>query len=250
MRIIAFLCGILFAYGVQAQMFYDMGGHSANKYNEAETYEVTKKEPEQKQADVSVSAERKTGYEAVVDEGVRHEIKSDAAYIYGEPDEVLCFGVKRKNPKQRKATLNGYEHVGNCGSLNQEGVKAIQENLFKDSAYTLGVMKPSNCVASPKLLLRFRKGYDFADALLSGEGDSCPVVTFIYAGESKELYANKNKEWLKDFIAAVSADVEVLENAKQDSGSMFRARKVDPEEKIEEQPAQPAEQKVWGRRFN
>lgn len=248
MKIIALLCGVLFTYNVQAQMFYDMGGHSATKYNDAESFEP-RKEAVKKQVETSVVAEKKTGYEAIIDDAVRREIKSDAAYIYGEPDEVLCFGVKRKKAKERMATLNGYQHIGNCGSLNPEGVKAIQENLFKETGYTLDMMKPSTCVSSPKLLLRFRKGYDFADLLLSGDGESCPVVTYIYAGEAKELYANRNKEWLKDFITAVSADVEELETAKKDSESMFKARKVEPKTQVEEQ-TKPVEQKVWGRRFN
>ena len=150
--------------------------------------------------------------------------------------------------------MNGYEHVGNCGSLNAEGTKAIQENLLKDSSYTLGMAKPSTCVSTPKLLLRFRKGYDFADLLLSGEGDACPVVTFLYGGETRELYANKNKEWLKDFIAAVSSDIEPLD--LKDSESMFKARKLEPKSEDSQAGADtPAEekvpeQKVWGRRFN
>lgn len=251
MKIIILLIGVLFTYNVQAQMFYDMGGHSARKYNDAEFFVEDKKETKQEKTEGTTFAGKKTGYEAVIGEGVRREIRiSDAAYIYGEPDEVLCFSVRRKSPKVRQPTLNGYEHVGNCGSLNEEGMKEIQGNLFKDDGYSLGMMKPSDCVSSPKLLLRFRKGYDFADLFLSGDGDSCPVVTFMYAGESKDLYANRNKEWLKNFITAVSSNIELLETAKKDSGSLFRARKVDPQEEEAGQVEQPVEQKVWGRRFN
>ena len=185
-------------------------------------------------------------FEKAVAKEIRERIRADAAYIVGEPDETLCYGVARKSPKKRSATIDGYAHTGNCGSLNETGMAEVQKTLFNAASYDLNVTKISSCVITPRLALRFRKGFDIVDVILSG--GTCPAVQFLYAGDTKEFSAKPIKEWLDTFIDAVSSDLEPVNAADMEkaAGNMFKKR--DPA--AEEAPAepQPAAPVMWGRR--
>ena len=231
------------AFPAQAQLFYDVGGSGFDSA-EPETLEAAEfKIPE---AEKPQKTEPEMPFEKIVAKEIQERIRPDASYIVGEPDEVLCFGVARKSPKKRSATINGYAHLGNCGSLNDTGLKEVQKQLLSAESYQLNVTKISSCIITPRLALRFRKGYDFVDLILSGGG--CPGVVFMYGGDSREFYAKPIQDWLNNFISAVSNDLEPLDKDKsKEQESLFKARTVVEEPAPE--PQKPAAPKVWGRRF-
>ncbi len=233
------------AVPARAQLFYDVDSSfdSAASPDQAASSDPSSasfsEESAQKQ-------EEELPFKQIVAKEIQERIRPDASYIVGEPDEVLCFGVARKSPKKRSATINGYAHLGNCGSLNDTGLKEVQKQLLNASSYQMNITKISSCIVMPRLALRFRKGYDFVDLILSG--GNCPGVTFIYGGDSREFYAKPIQEWLNNFISAVSNDLEPLDKDKsKDQASLFKARTVTEEAAPE--PQQPAAPKVWGRRF-
>ena len=185
-------------------------------------------------------------YEQIVAKEIRERIRSDAAYIIGEPEEALCYGIARKSPKKRSATIDGYAHTGNCGSLNETGMTEVQSKLFNAASYDMNVTKIASCVTTPRLALRFRKGFDFVDIILSG--GNCPAVFFLYGGDTKEFSAKPIKDWLDTFIEAVSKDLEPLnpEEMEKTAANMFKKR--DPAEEAKEKQEKPAAPKMWGRR--
>ena len=190
-------------------------------------------------------------FEKIVSKGIRERIRSDAAYIIGEPEETICYGIARKSPKKRSATIDGFAHTGNCGTLNETGMAEIQTKLFNEQSYDMSVSKIASCVIAPKLALRFRKGFDIVDIILSG--GTCPAVLFLYGGDTKEFSAKPIKEWLDTFIEAVSNDLEPIdqgENAKK-AANMFKKRSPEEEaaeKEAAEKPEAPAAPKMWGRR--
>lgn len=223
-----------------AQMFYNTGSsfdstgsssYGGNSLRLSENEDVKKEE---------------APFEKIVAKEIRERIRADAAYVIGEPDEAFCYGIARKSPKKRSATINGYAHTGNCGSLNETGMTEVQNKLFKAESYDMNVTKIVSCVTTPKLALRFTKGFDFVDVILSG--GNCPAVVFLYGGDTKEFSAKPIKDWLDTFIEAVSKDLEPLdaEDSKK-STALFRKKEVD-EEKPATEPAKPAAPKMWGRR--
>ncbi|HBO59404.1 MAG TPA: hypothetical protein DD624_05800 [Alphaproteobacteria bacterium] len=233
------------AFPARAQLFYDIDSSfdSASSSDQPAASELSSasftEESAQKQ-------DAELPFEKIVAKEIQERIRPDASYIVGEPDEVLCFGIARKSPKKRSATINGYAHLGNCGSLNDTGLKEVQKQLLSAQSYQMSVTKISSCIVTPRLALRFRKGYDFVDLILSG--GNCPGVTFIYGGDAREFYAKPIQDWLNNFISAVSNDLEPLDNDKsKDQENLFKARTVTEEAAPE--PQQPAAPKVWGRRF-
>ena len=231
----------LWTSNASAQMFYNAKS-SFDSTGSTSTRAATPK----KSGEEDVNQEE-APFEKIVAKAIRERIRADAAYIVGEPDETLCYGIARKSPKKRSATIDGYAHTGNCGSLNETGMSEIQTKLFSAESYDINVTKIASCVITPKLALRFRKGFDFVDVILSG--GTCPAVLFLYGGDTKEFSAKPIKEWLDTFIDAVSNDLEPInqEQAKT-GGNMFKKRSSEQEAEAQPEPAKPAAPKTWGRR--
>ena len=196
--------------------------------------------------------EEEAPFEKIVSKAIRERIRSDAAYIIGEPEETICYGIARKSPKKRSVTIDGYAHIGNCGTLNETGMAEIQAKLFKEESYDMNVSKIASCVITPKIALRFRKSFDFVDVILSG--GTCPAVLFLYGGDTKEFSAKPIKDWLDTFIDAISNDLEPVneEEASKKASNMFKKRSPEEEkaeqEENEKKQAAPAAPKMWGRR--
>ncbi|MBO4644275.1 MAG: hypothetical protein J5716_06685 [Alphaproteobacteria bacterium] len=236
------LIGLFFlgAPKASAQMFYN--ARSDFDKTGSTAYRATA-EKTPKEGDSEVPAP----FEVIVSAGIRERIRSDAAYIIGEPDETICYGIARKSPKKRSETIDGYAHIGNCGTLNETGMSEIQEKLFNELSYDMKISKIASCVTTPKIALRFRKGFDFVDVILAG--GNCPAVYFLYGGETREFSAKPIKEWLDTFIEAVSGDLEPLnpEIMERAAANMFRKRSSKDDNPPEAKPAQEAP-KMWGRR--
>lgn len=227
-----------------AQMFYNPGGRSFDSTGSATT-RTSSTAP--KQSEDEFDYKEPEAYEVNVSPEIRERIRADAAYIVGEPDEALCYGIARKSPKKRAATIDGFAHTGNCGSLNETGMKEVRDKLFNVASYDMNVTKVVSCITTPRLALRYRKGFDFVDVILSG--GNCPAVFFMYGGDTKEFSAKPIKDWLDTFINAVSQDLEPVnpEEAAQAGGNLFRKRDENEADAAPE-PAQPAAPKRWGRR--
>lgn len=238
---VSLFCGLFLSLSpVQAQMFYnpkssfDAAGSSTSGGGSIRTPE----EPNYNK--------KEEPFEKIVSNEIRERIRPDAAYILGEPDDVYCYGIARKSPRKRDATIDGYAHIGNCGTLNDVGLAEVQKQLLKASSYDMTVSKISSCVVTPRLALRFRKNFDFVDLILAG--GNCPGVIFIYGGDNREFFAKPIGEWLETFITAVSNDMEPLNQEETKEGvGLFRRREDKPKETGQKQA--PAGPKQWGRRF-
>ena len=231
---------VFLTFPAVAQMFYNAGSSfdsTGSTSSSATSFSVSESDPNQEEAP----------FEKIVSKEIRERIRADAAYIIGEPDEALCYGIARKSPKKRSATIDGYAHTGNCGALNSVGMTEVQKQLFNSASYDMNVTKIASCVTTPRLVLRFRKGFDFVDVILSG--GHCPAVVFMYGGDTKEFSAKPIKEWLDTFIEAVSNDLEPVETeeAQKQAASIFRKRTPE-EETAQKEPEKPAAPTFWGRR--
>lgn len=227
-----------------AQMFYSSSFDSAPSAQQT----PAKNKPKAPEHDEDPETEH-------VPSPIKERLRNDALRIVVKPDEVLCYGISRKKPKDKTDTISGYALNGECGTLNEEGLAAVQEKFLNLASFDMTTPKiSSSCVIKPRLLLRFHRGVDFVDVVLSGE--KCPGILYLYGGETKEFLAKPMNEWLDTFISAVSNDiVPISEVTKKDDKQIFvRRKKADetekPKEAAETAEETPAAQKTWGRRFN
>lgn len=253
------LVSVLTASNAGAQMFYS-SSYDSGFSKSSSTPEKPKNEPVE-----DTDPETKD-----IPAPIKDRLRLDAVHVLAAPDEVYCYGIARKNPKNKTDTVSGYALNGECGTLNEEGLKAVQEKFFDLASFEMSASKISSaCVIKPRVMLRFRRGIDFVDAVVSG--DKCPGIVYFYAGETKEFYAKPISEWMDTFITAVSNDVIPIGADPETKKMPFMVR---PKKAPEPPPApmnapdginvkapagdgaqppappEPPAQKVWGRKFN
>lgn len=95
-----------------------------------------------------------------------------------DSEQVFCYQIAPKPAGYTGYTIDGMALTGFCG---------IVENDLKDMIVTQFLATPENissdverCVIRPKLMLRFVKGVDFTDLLLSSP---CHSFSVFYAGQ-------------------------------------------------------------------
>lgn len=231
----------------EAQMFYRENSSSFNSVSSPSTSEPARRDS------ASSDPYAQEPYEKMVSGDIRERIKPDAASVLAQPDEVLCYGIARKSPKKRGPTIDGYAHTGNCGVLNDVGLAEVQKKILRSESFDMNVSKIASCIVTPRLVLRFRKGSDFVDAVLSG--GNCPGVLYLYGGETKEFSARPMSEWLDTFIEAVSKDLEPLGQEKNEAqnslGALVKRRDPGAEDAApSDEPPPPPAPRRWGRQFN
>lgn len=109
---------------------------------------------------------------------IQSEIKDEAGYNIMHPEQVFCYHVTRRPKDYTGYTLNKFAITGYCGELDKNQTATAYEALFTKSANILTTK--SDCRIEPKLILRFVRGVDYTDVLLSSP---CHSITVFYAGK-------------------------------------------------------------------
>ena len=181
-----------FAAPVSAQMFYNAG--TGFDSTGASSYGGNSLRPSAEESDTGNKEEEP--YEKIVAREIRERIRADAAYIVGEPEEALCYGIARKSPKKRSATIDGYAHTGNCGSLNETGMKEVQNKLFSAASYDMNVTKIVSCVTTP--VWRCVSEKDLTLWTLFYPAETARPFCFYTAAIQKNFPPNRSKNgWIR-----------------------------------------------------
>lgn len=103
---------------------------------------------------------------------------SDAAtYNIANAEQVFCYHVAKKPKGFTGYTLNNFAVTGYCGELDIGATATTYEALFTQSPNI--ITAPAACTIEPRVMLRFVRGVDYTDVLLSSP---CPSFTIFYAG--------------------------------------------------------------------
>ncbi|MBP5698981.1 MAG: hypothetical protein J6W96_05595 [Alphaproteobacteria bacterium] len=105
------------------------------------------------------------------------EIKEDAAANLSSPEQVFCYHVTRRPADYTGYTLDRFAVTGYCGELDTSEIITTYEALFTKNTNVL--TQKSDCRVEPKLMLRFVRGVDYTDVLLS---NPCSSITVFYGG--------------------------------------------------------------------
>lgn len=96
-------------------------------------------------------------------------------------EQVFCYQVANRPNDYSGYTINGMALTGFCGVLNPELKTMIEEQLFANSG-NIDFNTTEQCVIKPKLMLRFVKGIDATDVLISAP---CHSIAIFYGGKVK-----------------------------------------------------------------
>ena len=97
-----------------------------------------------------------------------------------EAEQVFCYEVFPQDPNFEGYTIEGFPVRGFCGMLAPQVRNIISTSLFA-SKLVVDFNNEERCVIQPKLMLRFVRGVDYADVLLSSP---CYALAIFYGGSS------------------------------------------------------------------
>ncbi|MFV0626715.1 MAG: hypothetical protein ACK5N8_05150 [Alphaproteobacteria bacterium] len=121
-----------------------------------------------------------------------------AAKNITDAEEVFCYFVEAVTPDYNGYTLDGMAVKSYCGNMAPE-VKNVVTTVLLGTEENISSTR-ENCIIRPRMILRFVRGVDYTDVLLSSP---CYSFTIFYAGKVKSYNFTPGSEiidtLLKDF---------------------------------------------------
>lgn len=97
-------------------------------------------------------------------------------------EQIFCYHVTKRPKSFNGYTIDGMAITGYCGELDASKAATAYAALFTQNQNILTTV--SECHIEPRILLRFARGVDYADVLLSSP---CPSFTIFAAGKFKSF---------------------------------------------------------------
>lgn len=129
-------------------------------------------------ADSAPAWEPNPEYDTVLDE-ISSAIGSSALNNITNSEQVFCYQIANKPDNYTGYTLDGMAIVGFCGVINQQLQTLIKSELMMNPNNILFDVT-ENCVIRPQIMLRFVRGIDSTDVLLSSP---CHALAIFYGGK-------------------------------------------------------------------
>lgn len=96
-----------------------------------------------------------------------------------DSEQVFCYQIANKPENYTGYTLDGMAIVGFCGVINPDLQELMKHELLMNPDNLL-FDETENCVIRPQVMLRFVRGVDATDVLLSSP---CHAVAIFYGGK-------------------------------------------------------------------
>ena len=96
-----------------------------------------------------------------------------------DSEQVFCYQIANKPENYTGYTLDGMAIVGFCGVINNELQELIKYELLKNPENLL-FNQTEDCIIRPQIMLRFVRGIDSTDILLSSP---CHAIAIFYGGK-------------------------------------------------------------------
>jgi len=113
---------------------------------------------------------------------IKSAIPEAASYNIMNAEQIFCYHVTKRPKSYTGYTLDGMAIDGFCGELDSSQTSTAYDALFTQGPNILHTV--ANCHIEPKLMLRFVRGVDYTDVLLSSP---CPSFTVFYGGKYKSF---------------------------------------------------------------
>ncbi|MBP3346033.1 MAG: hypothetical protein J6L86_03250 [Alphaproteobacteria bacterium] len=98
-----------------------------------------------------------------------------------DAEQVFCYEVASRSNTYSGYNMDGMALKGFCGVLSKEQQKDVVDSFLK-TAGNVDFEKTENCIINPRIMLRFVRGVDNTDVLLSSP---CHSFSVFYGGTVK-----------------------------------------------------------------
>lgn len=144
----------------------------------------------------------------VILEEISSAVGSSAMNNITNAEQIFCYQVTNKPENYNGYTLDGMAIVGFCGIINNQLKEMIVSELFMNPDNIIFDVT-ENCIIRPKIILRFVRGVDSTDVLLSSP---CHAFAVFYGGKINAFNA-------KPAAQIIDALVDPLIKSKVDFAS-------------------------------
>lgn len=117
-------------------------------------------------------------YNVILDE-ISSAIGAPALQNITNAEQVFCYQIANRPENYTGYTLDGMAIVGFCGIINNELKTMVISELFMNPNNIVFDVT-ENCVIRPQIMLRFVRGVDATDVLLSSP---CHAFAIFYGGK-------------------------------------------------------------------
>lgn len=117
-------------------------------------------------------------YNVILDE-ISSAIGAPALQNITNAEQVFCYQIANRPENYTGYTLDGMAIVGFCGIINNELKTMVTSELFMNPNNIVFDVT-ENCVIRPQIMLRFVRGVDTTDVLLSSP---CHAFAIFYGGK-------------------------------------------------------------------
>lgn len=129
-------------------------------------------------------------------EEISSAIGETATYNITNSEQVFCYQVATKPENYTGYTLNGMAIVGFCGVINPNLQTLVKSELMMNPNNILFDVT-EDCVIRPQIMLRFVRGIDSTDVLLSSP---CHALAFFYSGKISAFNAKPAAQIIEAII--------------------------------------------------
>ena len=136
----------------------------------------------------------------VILQKIKDSVASPALDNIINSEQIFCYTVEKAPKDYTGYTLDGMALTGFCGMLGKNDKDLfIGEFLSKDESTSNVIAK---CMIEPKIMLRFVKGVDYSDILLSSP---CHSFSIFYAGKVKSFNASPSSKIIDAFVTVYNS---------------------------------------------
>lgn len=115
-------------------------------------------------------------------------------------EQVFCYEIFPRNDEYEGYALNGFPIRGFCGVLGEQ-VRDMVGEYFLSTPTNVDFENAEQCVVQPKVVIRFIRGVDFTDMLISSP---CHSFAIFYGGGLNVYNFKPGAEILDALVKALS----------------------------------------------
>lgn len=211
----------------------------------------------------SSTSSRRSSKQKNIIPAITSAIPEAAAYNISNAEQIFCYHVTKRPAKFTGYTLNSFAIAGYCGELDAGQTITTYEALFTQSPNIINTQ--ANCHIEPRIMLRFARGVDYTDVLLSSP---CPSFTVFYGGKYKAFNIKKGiiddiisqfektktdfnspsllKQTVANGTATTDKEIDELQKKNRENAPVMSWKEQQETKPVEAPNTKPAQPKGWG----
>lgn len=131
-------------------------------------------------------------------QNVKDSIGQAALANIVDAEQVFCYQVASRPHNYGGYTLNGMVITGFCGVVSKPLQETIKEQFFANDD-NIDFINSERCIIKPKLMIRWIRGVDFTDMLISAP---CYSYSIFYGGKVKTFNFKPGAEIVDTMVEA------------------------------------------------